>query len=46
MSRLAIVCGEPPDPAVERASAESLRFVTLDCPLDRWRDPDVRAAFP
>lgn len=45
MSRVVIVCGEPPDLAVERAVPEQLRFVTLDCPLERWRDPDVRAAF-
>jgi len=45
MTRLSIICGEPPDSVVERASPESLRFVTLDCPLERWRDPDVRAAF-
>src|SRR3974390_261236 len=45
MSRVAIVCGEPPDAVVERAAPGSLRFVTLACPLERWREPDVRAAF-
>jgi len=40
-----IVCVDPPDPIVESASAERLRFVSLDCPLERWSDPDVRAAF-
>jgi len=45
MSHVVIVCGEPPDPAVEGAEPERLRFVTLDCPLERWQDPDVRAAF-
>jgi hypothetical protein len=40
-----IVCGEPPDPSVAGAAPDRLRFVTLDCPLERWQDPDVRAAF-
>ena len=45
MSHVVIVCGEPPDPAVAGAAPDGLRFVTLDCPLERWQDPDVRAAF-
>lgn len=45
MSRVGIVCADAPDPIVESASPERLRFVTLDCPLERWGDPDVRAAF-
>jgi len=43
MSR--VVCREPPDPLVATCSSDQLRFVTLDCPLERWREPDVRAAF-
>jgi len=44
-SRLAIVCREPPDSVVESAAPDDLRFVTLDCPLERWRDLNVRAVF-
>ena len=45
MSDVVIVCGEAPDSVVQGASPGNLRFVTLDCPLERWRDPHVRAAF-
>jgi len=45
MSDVVIVCGEPPDAVVLGASPDKLSFVTLDCPLERWRDPHVRAAF-
>ena len=45
MSHVAVVCGEPPDTVVERASPGNLRFVTLECPLERWGDPDARAVF-
>ena len=40
-----IVCKEPPDPLIERVSPERLRFITLDHPLERWSDREVRAAF-
>jgi len=45
MSRVNLICREPPDPVVEGAPPGSLRFVTLDCPLERWNDPGVRAVF-
>jgi len=45
MSRVNLICREPPDPVVEGAPPASLRFVTLDCPLERWNDPGVRAVF-
>lgn len=40
-----IVCKNPPDPLIEDASPEQLRFITLDCPLERWSDQEVRGAF-
>jgi hypothetical protein len=45
VTRARIVCLDPPDPIIESASAEHLRFVSLECPLERWGDPEVRAAF-
>jgi len=44
-SHVDLICREPPDPVVESASPGCLRFVTLDCPLERWTDPGVRAVF-
>jgi len=45
MGYTSIVCKDPPDTLIENASPERLRFITLDCPLERWSNLDVRAAF-